>query len=360
MGVSGTWYARREGTYATASKWGTGTNPIHAVRDQGRGRQLGVKQNLIDQGPPSPPVAEALVAAEGLDWLCDSNDYGRQPGEYFRYQDERPGWGVSPTAFRGATNSPVMGEQPSWGVHHPGIHDVQGHQLAGPPGGNTPYADQSHGSDVERQHAIAVFTPGVTGGWLGKIAGAPQHSVYQDPSQANYVPAINTSDHQGMGVRSHDNGRATLRGTDGPRAGTVSRVMGQPVKAFARDWGMGGGPGTPDMFPTQQTTGRRRPFKLRQAATARPENHQYNAMEGRGPCPRTRTPATLRPVGVPPRQGSGTDGRRGCAATGRPVGQPESDGGGRRGGGRHRGSAVVVAAQGRRRHSGPRRPSGRR
>lgn len=285
MGISGTWSQRAVGSFAGASKWGTGVNPIHGVRDSGEGRQTGVKGNLYPQGDPAGAVDPAL--SDDVDWVGTDWSGEPAPGEYFRYEEERPDWGVATENFRGATNSPAMGEQPPWGVHYPGVHGVAAHPLSGPTGGTGAYEDQSHGVDVERQHAIAVFGPGIRGAWASKQTGQVLLAEAQDPDQDGYVPAINTSWRQGMGVRTLNNDRATARGTDRPRSSITSRVMGQYVKRFPLSFGMGGGPGTPDMRPQEQTTGTRRPFTLRRAATARPENHAYNSMEGRVPMVRT-------------------------------------------------------------------------
>jgi hypothetical protein len=286
MGISGTWAQRATGSYAGASKLGTGVNPIHGIRDSGDSRQTGTVLNLYPQGEPSGAVSEAL--ADDIDWVGGAELVADTiPGEYFRYEEERPRWSARPEDYRGATNSPAMGEQPPWGITYPGRDSAPAHPLAGPTGGSGAYIDQSHGSDIERQTAIAVFGPGVRGGWMAKQHGQVLAAEAQDPADDGYVPAINTSWRQGMGVRSLDNDRAVARGTDRPRASIRSRSVGQYVKRYAMSFGMGGGPTTPDMAPINQTVGLRRPFLLRQAATARPENHAYNSMEGRVPIART-------------------------------------------------------------------------
>jgi hypothetical protein len=62
------------------------------------------------------------------------------------------------------------------------------------------------------------------------------------------------------------------------------------VKQYAKSFGMGGGPGTPDMQPFGQTVGLKRPWLTRAAAMPPAEDHTYNSMEGRSPIQRSMSP----------------------------------------------------------------------
>src|SRR6266487_2982335 len=244
MGVSGTWQQRAAHDYTGATRWGDGYNPIHGVRDNGRGRVVGAHQTLLPLGEPSDSVAEGLTGRE-IDWVCEDYVDGTMPGEHFRYQDDLPRWHETTPQFR----------------------------------------------DVTTSHAVAVPTPFVTGGWLSKQRGADAHTeAAQEPGQDRYQLAINTSPVQGQGVQSLDNQRAVQRGTDTPRTSILSRTAGMAEKAYARSFGMGGGPGTPDMQPFQQSAGLKRPWLTRVAALPPAEEHFMNTMEARVPIQRYTTP----------------------------------------------------------------------
>src|SRR5436190_3867613 len=115
MGISGTWAQRARRDYTGATRWGDGYNPIHEVRDRGRGRVIGTKENLYPLGEPSDAVTPELTGRE-IDWVCEDYTDAVMPGEHFRYQDEHPRWDTTTPQFRDSTNSPAMGEQPPWGV----------------------------------------------------------------------------------------------------------------------------------------------------------------------------------------------------------------------------------------------------
>lgn len=288
MGISGTWAQRQRVSYTGALKWGNGIDPIHEIRDQGRGRQIGTRENLYPLGTPSDVVSPGLTSRE-IDWICDDYISEQYVDEVFRYQDDRPRWDKTPPDFRDRTNSAAMGEQPSWGVYYDDDpSDIW--PRPGPTGGTQAWLDVSHGEDVERQRAIAVPTMPVTGGWLNKQRGAVALAESQDPAQEGYVFTINNTPVQGPGVKQMSNERAVARGTDDPRSPITSRVAGMAAKDYGRSFLMGGGPGTADMFPFQQTAGLKRPWFTRTAAAPPDELHQYNSMEGRIPITRQLPP----------------------------------------------------------------------
>lgn len=289
MAVSGTWQQRARHDYTGATRWGDGYNPIHEVRDNGRGRVVGARQTLLPLGEPSDSVNDQLTARE-IDWVCDDYVEAAGPGERFRYQDEYPRWDETTPQFRDRSNSPAMGGQPAWGVYNDDDpSDIW--PRPGPTGGTEGRLVDSHGEDYEQQHAIAVPTPFVSGGWMAKQRGAvavPEST--QEPAQPGYWWTLNNAGVQGPGLRSSDNDRAVQRGTDAPRTGIMSRTAGMMEKAYARSFGMGGGPGTPDMQPYQQTAGLKRPWFNRVAGLPPDEDHFMNTMEGRVPIQRYTAP----------------------------------------------------------------------
>jgi hypothetical protein len=289
MAIGGSWATRYANAqaYTGARRWGTGYNPIHEVRDN-PGRVTGVKGNLFPLGEPSDSPPESILGPD--DYVsADWDGEGSYPDEVFRYQDERPRWDQVTPQFRDESNSAAMGEQPPWGVYND-ANPVDGWPLPGPTGGMDPYLDVHHGENTERQHAIAVPTRGLNGGWLNKARGAVARAEYQDPGDPGYQLAINTSGLQGQGVKSRGNERAVARGTDAAREPIQSRTAGMVLRQFAQSFGMGGGAGTPDMQPFQQTAGLKRPFVPRKAGLPPFEEHTWNEMEGRMPIQRTVPP----------------------------------------------------------------------
>jgi len=289
MAIGGTWSSRYANAqnYTGARRWGTGYNPIHEVRDN-PGRVTGIKENLYTLGDPSDAPPEQLIGPDdyvGADWDGEQP----YPDEVFRYQDDRPRWNEVTPHFRDESNSDAMGEQPPWGVYNDS-NLIDGFPLPGPTGGMDPDLDVHHGESEERQHAIAVPTRGVSGGWLNKARGRNAQAEYQDTGNPEYQLAINTSGIQGQGVKSSGNERAVARGTDAPREPVQSRTAGMAYRVFGQSFGMGGGPGTPDMSPFQQTAGLKRPFVPRRAGLPPMEEHYWNEMEGRVPLQRTVPP----------------------------------------------------------------------
>ncbi len=287
MAIGGTWSSRYANAqnYTGARRWGTGYNPIHEVRDN-PGRVTGIKENLYTLGDPSDAPPDTLIGPDDF----TGNDWDHQepyPDEVFRYQDSEPRWGTNTETFRGDTNSDVMGEQGPWGPLYPESDDFP---LGGPTGGTENWLNVSHGEAEEHQHAIAVPTMPVSGGWLNKARGREARPEAQDPGQPGYQLAVNTGSVQGQGLKSSGNERAVARGTDAPREAIQSRTAGMAYREFARSFGMGGGAGTPDMQPFQQTAGLKRPFVPRKAGLPPWEDHYMNEMEGRVPLQRTVPP----------------------------------------------------------------------
>lgn len=287
MAISGTWSARYANAqaYTGARRWGTGYNPIHEVRDN-PGRVTGIKENLFTLGDPSDAPPDNIINADdfvGADWEGEQP----YPDEVYRYQEARPRWDERTEQFRGESSSAAMGEQGPWGPLYPEDADFP---LGGPTGGNQDWLNTSHGENVERQHAIAIPTPGVSGGWVNKARGRDAMAEAQDPADPGYQLAINTSPLQGQGVKSRVNDRAVARGTDAAREPIQARTAGMVARVFGMSLGMGGGAGTPDMQPYQQTAGLKRPFVMRSPTLPPMEDHYWNEMEGRVPLQRTVPP----------------------------------------------------------------------
>ena len=59
---------------------------------------------------------------------------------------------------------------------------------------------------------------------------------------------------------------------------------------WGQSFGMGGGPGTPDMQPFQLTAGLKRPWRGRIAGAPPIEEHFMNDMEQRSPIQRATSP----------------------------------------------------------------------
>lgn len=292
MAISGMWserYANAQ-AYTGALRWGTGVNPIHAIPDN-PGRVTGVKTNLYPLGEPSDGAPEAILDCD--DYI--GTDYEGEPpypDEVFRYQETRPRWNEVTPQFRDESNSAAMGEQSPWGVYYD--DDETGEfPRPGPTGGTQEWVDVSHGENVERQHAIAVPTRGLQGAWLNKArstAALAAQVTSQDVGDPATQWAVNTAHVQGQGLKSSDNTRALARGTDSPRSAIQSRTAAMRAYCPATSFGMGGGAGTPDMQPYQQTAGLKRPFVVRQPGLPPYEVHTWNEMEGRFPLQRTVPP----------------------------------------------------------------------
>jgi hypothetical protein len=284
MGITGSWAAASgPRAYAAATKQGTGYNPIHEVRDGGRGRDKDA--TLPGEALSSVPPA---LTADDIDW-CSDYYVSDTPmdGEAWRYVDSRPKWNQEPPDFRDMTNSEEMGETQAWGPHFDSGPD--GFPIPGPTGGAATWLDIDRGEVLENQRAIAVPTRGVSGGWKNKDRGPLAVAEAQDPGpwEDGYVPAVQTSWAQGQGVRRSDNDRAQLRGTDAPRSAIEARTAGMRVRTWPSSFGNGGGAGTADMFPFQQSSDYRKPWMFRRSAAPPAEAHTFNTMEGRIPLTRS-------------------------------------------------------------------------
>lgn len=283
MAITGAWKARQvvPEEYAGALQWGSGVNPVHAVRSGPPGAQGRI---ISVAGMGAEPSPEEILGP--TQWGYCAEDEQFYAGEDYRYlRDDHPNWGEN-----GAGRPDRSGEiqeyglapqpegWPSWGPHFDD-NPVDGFPVGGPTGGGV-LREYTDGLDIERRHAIAVPTGGVSGGWLNKQRGAQLEARTSDPAQYE----VNTSMRQVH--QSSENTRAVVRHTDETRTAIRARTAGMKTKTYGKSFEMGGGPGTPQMFPYQQDV-LFRPFFYRSAGVPPMEQHTWNEMEGRTPIQRS-------------------------------------------------------------------------
>jgi len=272
MAYAGAWRAASVTPleYDGATRWGTGVNPVHAVPE---GLPRGeIKLPLGSTGTGGVAPESILGPAQ---WGYQAEDATFYAGEDYRYlRDDHPNWD-EPTVGRPDRDGDIMEEGkypqpegwPSWGPAN--LDGTSGDfPLTGPPGGAgvRSFSDQA---EIERGRLIAVPTQGYTGGWVNKAHGNVNEARTSDPSQYE----VNTGLRQLHGTLA--NTREVARGGE-PRAPVETRLTGVKVKSYAKSLQMGGGPGTPDMFPQQQDGIPKRPFYFRQGAMPPPEAHTWN------------------------------------------------------------------------------------
>ena len=210
--------------YASAAKWGTGINPVHAYYDGYALRTYGRNQDIPDVHPPSaappgfietnPPWGYNSDDIAGLDVVADDDQAIR--GVAF-VADDRPVWGVPTTVSRATV--PLDSARP-WGSSG-GFKNILRSVLTGP--GNINY--------VHKQ-SYKTPTETVSEGWINKPAsgmnqGQVANARVSDPSQYE----VQTSMTQRYKVQ--DNERAAERGTDEARTSISSRVVPMKLKIYS-------------------------------------------------------------------------------------------------------------------------------
>lgn len=278
MAIAGTWRANSVTPveYDGATRWGTGINAVHSLYDEHK--PTATKEPLGSTGWSGAPPEEILGPVMWGYQVEDQQLYG---GEDYRYvAADHPVWGEDenlgnrPDRDGGIMQVGVEPQPegwPAWGPANDSSDSSGDFPLTGPPAGAAVRA-HSDGSDVENNRAIAVPTRGYTGGWLSKERGdLATNPGISDPAQYT----ITTSMVQGQGAKALDNVSAVTRVTDDARSPIQSRTAGMRVRHYAKSEGMGGGPGTPDMYPRQQDLPFR-PFFFRQGAMPPMEEHTWN------------------------------------------------------------------------------------
>src|SRR5258708_11708335 len=138
MAITGAWSARAvqaEG-YTGATRWGTGYNPVHAIRDIPGGQQGKIIQSgATGQNPPPDQILGAIAWGYTYDDLASC-----YIGEDYRYlREDHPNWGDD--APGRADRSGVVQELgtipqpegwPEWGPHNDD-NPVDGFPIGGSP-----------------------------------------------------------------------------------------------------------------------------------------------------------------------------------------------------------------------------------
>jgi hypothetical protein len=283
MAVSGSWASKAvtSSEYAGATRWGTGINPVHAIRDAGPGRGPN-KEPLGTSGGEVPEALDDDLTAYGYAY----EDMQFYAGEDYRYvQVDHPNLGNGSTG-RADRNGRIMAPDgtdpgpagyPPWGAYYADPDDE--FPLSGGPPGGAELRSRQEGAQIENARAIAVPTRGLSGGWLNKAHGDVAEALTSDPSQYEMTTSM---------IQLHKtqvNDAAVIRATDDPRSPIETRLTGQKVKVFAMSSGMGGGPGTPDMAPVAQDLPFR-PWYFRHAAVPPPPDTMYGTMTSFTPLER--------------------------------------------------------------------------
>lgn len=256
--ITGLWKKQRSIPYATAAKWGTGINPIHAYYDGYPLRTYGRNQNIPDIQPPAnappgfvetnPPWGYNPNDIAGLDTFAD--DFEAIHGVSF-VPDDRPYLGQPTTQTRATV--PLDSARP-WGSSG-GFKNILRSVLTGP--GNINYV---------HKESYQIPTETVSAGWVNKAAsgmgeGTVANAVPSDPSQYE----VQTSMRQRY--EKQNNSRAVLRNTDDARTEIDSRVAPMKLKIYSGE--VVDSPRYYDMTPRTADVMPRR-FWYRTAGTGRP------------------------------------------------------------------------------------------
>lgn len=249
MPITGNW-KERQSLYAGASRWGTGINPIHAVRD-GDGRNI------------APDGTTTLVPSELVDpyasdpyLYCDEDSpstlygYGTETGTADR--PERP---AVTEDFRGSA-----GGFPSWG-----------RRKGGTPGGQAIRAED-HGAELTYT-SKEDFARDAAAGWQNKVTSEVNDAEISDPAQ--YVMQTSMTQRDKTREGSQASGRASEY-----FAPIHSRIPGMIEKKYSGEYRHG------DMLPREQTY-TPRPFWNRNAGTGDPAWMKVNETATRTPLQRT-------------------------------------------------------------------------
>lgn len=263
---TGAWSAKYLGTrevpYASARVWGTGVNPVHEIHGEGPPlRTLGREGHTGAAGYEGQPAAESVPEQLTIpaDWYYCTDE---PTTNYYFTQDARPDWSVPTADFRGNTL-----DHPQWSPGNFGTTTAESARFR-------EEMEGAHRYHVEDNRGNAEPNETVSEGWLNKPQGSPADSKPSDPSQYE----IQTAMAQRYQTRVNDH--AVARGTDEPRHGIFSRVIGQRLKVYSE------GERHYDMDPYQQDE-LLRPFYYRHAGTGEPALMMPNEMYVSSPLQRT-------------------------------------------------------------------------
>jgi hypothetical protein len=250
MPITGNWKARQS-LYAGASRWGTGVNPIHAIRD-GDGRNIAPDgtTNLVP-AELTDPYANDVLGYCDEDSASTLYGYGTETGTADR--PERP---AVTEDFRGSS----LPGFPSWG-----------RRKGGTPGGIAIRAED-HGAEITYT-SKEDFARSAAAGWENKVTSEVNDAETSDPAQYEMQTSMTQRDKTREG--SQTSGRASTYS-----APIHSRIPAMMEKKYSGAYRHG------DMLPREQTYAPR-PFWNRNAGTGDPSWMKVNETATRTPLQRT-------------------------------------------------------------------------
>jgi hypothetical protein len=260
--ISGAWVAKNTSAnaqdYSGALKWGTGINPVHSIRWEGAPlRTTGRNPGPDDPTPGPSEVPGNLVSSDMYGYSME--DIASLAGNYVPMT---PGWGTETESLHAQNYSGM----PDWGVEP---FDPEA----------TEFRSSPEAAPIFDGRLYSYPTETVSEGWENKTAGDVLAARTSDPAQYERQ----TSMQQVNPAAGRNNGAATARGTDDPRANIMTRLTGMKRKPWST------GERLEDMFPYQQLMGVR-PFWYRSAATGDPSQLEPNAMYVSEPIERVVPP----------------------------------------------------------------------
>lgn len=294
-------------SYATASIWGTGVDPVHSyygegppLRTLGRAGSIGsspvATAHSRDREYQQPADTSGLDAPQEITW-----------GYRLHYDPDSFGAGADSAISNidtGAGVSFYMGDRPSWDTppENQRVRSTSGMPSWGTPGGRWFRAlrqgaqryrtdpSESIPGDPDTYRPITDAPPNsnptetVSEGWQNKVTSFVANANPSSPRQYE----VQTSMRQRYGTR--DNRRAVMRATDDDRWTIGSRVMAMVEKVYST------GERSYDMFP-YQIDQIERPFSYRTAGTGPASWMVTNEFSPMSPLRRTPPPDPA--MGVP-------------------------------------------------------------
>jgi hypothetical protein len=257
--ITGAWSRSRQGNvpYATARVWGTGINPVHAVRsDTGRPYNAKLNANQLDQVPAEFAIAQAFIE-HGPDWGYTQDDiagldvFTPQAVSGIRFTDE--GWPAWEGTGQQGKSTPVNRAWiPRYTSRPLGMSRGFYNWLRSIRGG---------AYDTDRWVSNQVPTETVSEGWINKAAsGMEMGEVPDDMVMPSAVAQYERQTSMQQRHMTMNNDRAVERCADDPRTSIPSRVAPMKLKVYS------GEERHYDMFPYQADV-IPRPFTIRTAGT---------------------------------------------------------------------------------------------